>query len=188
MWVSIIGPSGSGKGLIASTLKNLKFTLSGDGSAENSQYYFTVDKVAAEKMYDEDIFTIGSMWDFHECKVPFYHQIYQTNDFDKEMQDNIYSQIKGVIHPPSFVVYTKITKALAHDRLLLTGEGEQLLHNIQIQLDLYDDFITRVSVPVIELDMSKGDKVIDDLLFGVDSIRSTRLGGQSIWKMEMMRE
>lgn len=187
MWISIIGPDGSGKTLISSSLKNLGFRLVGDTTSFDVDYYYNLDKDCSLNKNNDNIFTIGSFWDFHECKLAFQHRLYKMTDAEKKMADNLYLERKNQVAPPTFVVYTKITKQFARDRLLLTGDSEELLQNIDIQLQLYEDFIQRVSCPVIEVDMSRGERVYEDLQFGIDSISATRLHEQSIWNSEMMR-
>lgn len=194
MWISIIGPVGSGKSLVKKILESRNFQLESElfnfsTSIEyRSDFYFKHDQAAFLKRLNNDIFTIGSFWDYHECIVPVMFENFEITESELYLMNERYNTTKEFLEPPTCVIFTKMSEQQAYNRLMLSGEvvNHLVINKIERQLQYYEKFIQKVAVPVIEIDMGQNiDMALNDLNFSIDSILTSRLDTASIWKRNM---
>lgn len=194
MWISIIGTNGSGKSLVKNFLDKRGFRLESELFNINSSldvrsdFYFNHDMSAYKKRLNQDIFTIGSFWDYHECVVPYLFETFQITERDLNLMNERYNTTKDFLEPPSCIIYTKMSEQQSYNRLILSGEdiNHSMVKNLQRQIEMYESFIQRVAVPVVDIDMGQDiGRVFQELEYSVDSVLTTRLDVASIWQRSM---
>jgi len=198
MWIQIIGPAGSGKGMVTDILKGEGYEDLTTPLVDNSDIFIqelTISQdrlksqlLAAEVMSRKDVFTVRSFWDSHEVMIPVARSFEQINDFEMEVFSRIYGTFKGTrfLIPPNAVIYMKMPLMSAYNRMLLRNvDINQDQYNAQVAA--YDEYAKRICIPVLEIDGSAvPEKIKRELDFNIASVKSTHSSG-NIWQKEYMR-
>lgn len=193
MWISIIGASSTGKEFVANTLKKRDFTtVSLDNSIIKTEQDFIISKLlsqfhAQNVMFDKDIFTIRTVWDSFNVMSKCYLELEKITQAEFESAERYYNTIQSldILTPPNMVIFTRMEKKDIQNRTLLHGRSPDD-REISKQIEMYEEFISNVRVPKIELDMSRrADEIIEELNFGIDSVKSMVLTQKTIWKRNM---
>lgn len=197
MWIQIIGPTGSGKNYIFDALKKdgfelLAFDVKSENPFERQIEFlmnrFRVHMNASQVKDRKDVVTIRGFHDTHLVINQILEDTTVISERDNHILNMIYQNISGLYSPPpDVVVYMNTPKLSAINRQKLNSiEVSEEFFNREVEL--YADFVTRIGVPVIELDASqKMDVLLKNLDFGVSSIKAANLGSQNIWKREFLR-
>jgi dephospho-CoA kinase len=197
MWITVLGPSGSGKNYIYEALKKdgfelFTFDVKSDEPFERQVEYlmgrFKTHMLASQVKDRKDVVTIRTFHDTHAIISQVLNRLTVLNDREMRLLDSIYQAISGFyIAPPDVVIYMRTEKmsAINRQKLKHVDVPEEFFN---MEIDLYADFITRIGVPVIEIDASqKTEVVLKNLEFGINSIKAANLGSQTVWKKEFLR-
>lgn len=192
MWIVVMGAEGTGKKVVGDILIKRNFDVVTHKLANETQMvdlnYVTMrlaEQLAAQSvMHKKDIFTYRTIWDTLDVMAPVSRHMMKSTP-EEETALSIFSKNLNWsehIQPPHAVVLTKLDKRQIQDRLLLNGRQPND-EQISKQLELYAEFINRVRVPVIELNMGQDPIAIrDELNFSIDSMKATHQASQTIWR------
>lgn len=198
MWISIIGPTGSGKNYIYEALKKDGFELLNFDIKMEPLFFrqieymmnrFKVHMRASQEKDRKDVVTIRSFYETHLVINKILHSLTMLSDADMKVLDMIYEDLTSGFHiaPPDVVVFMRTEKmnAINRQKLNKVDVPEEFFN---AEIDLYEELIPRIGVPIIELDASqKSETIIKNLEFGISSIKAANLGSQSVWKREFLR-
>jgi thymidylate kinase len=204
VWISLIGAEGTCKRTVAELLHSQEnFRIVGDSYTPKSSltsdcYYHQIDFLTSRydtqyleiqpEINNEDVVQIRTFWDTHEIysKVLLKHELITKSDY--ESLSKIYKSLNRSLIPPATVFYCKTTLIDSLDRMKLKSEEphhEEYLCSVR---EACDEYVSNIRVPVVEIDVSRPfNEVSRQVLFGLNSVKSTKVGGQSMWKKTMMR-
>lgn len=192
MWTVISGIDGSGKQVISEWFirenfqnKTKPIKESKDGFFKEllaASSYLSTAVDCADLMHNSDIFTIRSFWENGEIYLPLAKKFEEITTQEYETGVACYESMKTLVAAPTCFVYCKIDLKMASDRALLKGQPLDQ-NRLKFQMKLYEEFFDKISIPVLEIDMTKQiDAVLKDLDYSVMSIKSSSLDAQTIWR------
>lgn len=192
MWIAIIGASSTGKEFVAKLLKQKEYEhISVDMPIERESDYllnrFLEQSKAQSLMFEKSIYTYRTIWDSFEimskCAVET-EKITQEEYNKTESLYNTFNQL-DLLQPPNLVIFTRMNKGDVQNRTLLQGRSVDD-RDISLQMEKYEEFIAKIRVPKLEIDMSaRHDLITEEILFGIDSVKSMVLTQKTIWKRSM---
>ncbi len=194
MWIVVTGPLATGKQVVAEHLVNHhNFTLLPQSGPEDpgveTELIWMGERLRAHREAEKTTETrhviIRSLWDMKEVFWPAYEGTYLKASTIKALENLIdWPQLK----PPQMVIYLKGRKIESYSRMQLTGRtqvNEAIYDKIQ---SLYEQFLKKVAVPVIDIDATlTADKIIDQVDYCVASVEASKLTDQTIWKRSFYR-
>ena len=197
MWIAISGATGSGKHVIGDYLvqdgyeqvaihteKKLPEQLL-TFSDRLWEYYCATDRIARY-----DIFTIRSIWEAFLIQIPLafeFHLIspeqYETLMMVKAaMFSRPYS-----LQPPSAMIFVRSNKMATVNRLALRGKlfDQNMIFR---EMEMYEDFISTISIPILEIDATQDVLTIKkNVSFGMASFKAPGVASNSVWQKGMFR-
>lgn len=197
MWIQIIGATGTGKEAVLNLITKDGYEHIGwpvhqvqDNQLLQELNYAAVrarvDVKAASLMERKDIVTVRSYYESRDVFVPTAVEMTQMTKSDQQIFDTCYSFLDDdFFTPPDVVIFCKATKINALNRAAMRGvQINDDVFNKQVQL--YDEYVKKIKVPVIELDsLADPAQVQKNLEFGISSIKTANLSSRSIWKRTM---
>lgn len=205
MWACIVGAPGTCKNKMADILVEKEgFKLErqspnlfySDSDAffcqlNNLMTLFRFQKDIENRRKEEDILTIRSFWDEYDGRTKALHKLQELDSYSFKNLTLIYNTIYEHLQPPDVFLYTKSdVQHIQSWTSVKEIDGHLVLSDDQIRVfnKCYEDFISRVRTPVVEADMTQiFDEVIADVLYGIETIKSTSLMSQTIWKRKIYR-
>jgi hypothetical protein len=190
MWICIMGAPSTGKEVISSLLKKKDFEEIKVTTTIKCELHYLVIKLveqtkAQSQMFDKNVFTHRTIWDTFEVMAKVSLQMEKISEKEYEDARIGYNAMELSVQPPNLVIFTRMEKRDIQNRTLLQGRRPDD-REISMQIELYEEFISRVRVPKIELDMSKSIELIsEELNFGIDSVKSMVLTQKTIWSRSM---
>jgi hypothetical protein len=193
MWICIMGAPSTGKETIALLLKNLgydRIVVKVPNEPDDSHFLIArmVEQLKAQKiMFEQNVFTFRTIWDTFEVMTRCSLETDVITQEQFSQVENIYRLFddQKLIQPPNLVIFTRMEKRDVQNRTLLQGRQPDDRH-INKQLELYEEFIARVRVPKIEINMSNSPQAIsEELNYGIDSVKSMVLTQKTIWDRSM---
>jgi len=200
MWTMIIGAPGTSKHKIAELLtkdgyeyqKWIVDVKGDDNLFMREATYFTQrlkKQLEIERVRREtDIVTVRGAWDSIEV---FGSVLAKRGEIDSVQFDAlrfIYEGLLETMPPPDVVVHLKVGEKMAsYNRMAL--KDERISEDYFSQLvDAYDHYVSLLAIPVIDVDHGHVlDKVWDQVEFGIQSIKTSGLSGDTIWKRGMFK-
>jgi hypothetical protein len=135
---------------------------------------------------DRDLLTVRSFWDTHRVFTEFYKQRHMINNRQYVLLTQLYEALADEVSPPQGFIYLKNKMISAHSRVSLTGGDKRSDEEVKMISNLYDQYVLSIRVPVIEIDVSRPfNEVIDEVTFGLDSIKTTFSFDQSVWQRRL---
>lgn len=199
MWLSIIGSGGSAKNVVADILakdgfEDLRkpFVPANDlfvSELRTAHERLRLQFKAADLMDRRDVVTVRNYWDSVAVYFPLRYKQLEINSYEKDVFDvtaaSLLTDVR-VLKPPHAVIYMKTTQMAASDRLKLRGiEPNQ--DQLKYEISAYEEMVSRIRVPVLELDGTKSPEVIrNELDFHIASFKTSNLSG-SLWQREFYR-
>lgn len=203
MWISLIGGEGTCKRAVAEWMRDQEgFRIIEDEFIPDSflsdhfsnqielllSRYKTQYSDCQVNMNDEDIVQIRSFWDIHEVYSKTLLDADAISGGDYDLLSKIYDTLNLSLTPPHTIFYCNATTIQASNRMKLTDATEHTEEHLARVRREYESYVERLRPPVVEIATGGPfDKVIDVVRFGLNSIKSTKLGGQSLWKKTMMK-
>lgn len=198
MWICVMGAEGSGKNVIADILTKRNFQriehkLADGQEGELFQEFNYMTKRLSEQlaaqavMQKQDVFTFRSIWDSYNVMLPTAKDSFKIGMHEELFMDILHNNISSSEHlqPPHCVVFTKMSQQDIRDRMMLKGK-QPSDDEIVNQIKYYEQFMSRIRVPVLEIDMNnKPEDVRNELNFSIDSMKATAQSAQSIWRRSM---
>lgn len=192
MWAIISGVDGSGKKVISEWFvrenfqdKTKPLKNSKDGFFKellNASSYLSLATECADLMHNSDIFSVRSFWENGEIYLPLAKKFEEITTQEYETGIECYESMKGFVAAPTCFVYCKIDLKNASDRAMLKGQPLDQ-NRLKYQMKLYEDFFSKITIPVLEIDMTKQiDLALKDLDYSVMSVKSSSLDAQTIWR------
>ena len=209
MWLSVIGPVGVGKKKIIEMISVQKgyfpiyedtgkyfneFNIKSEEFAFRHQLEFLKNKYRSQRdiknlRETKDIVSSRVIWEvvvFSE--VLFEIGILKKYEFDfiRELTE----ELDGALNTPDGVIYVRSDIRSTHNRKLLDDNICFFTNNEYIKLlnEKYEEFSRRISVPVIEVDVTKNfDNLWNDVSYGIDSLITTGVGNDSVWGSSFLR-
>lgn len=199
MWITIIGPGGSAKNVVADLLVKERFEDLRQPFTPKPDLFVTeleaaclrleTQLKASSYMERRDVVTVRSFWDSNEVYIPITHERLEISPYEKEVLRAYYIALTRdarSLTPPHAVIYMKTTQMAASDRMKLRG-FEPNADRLKRELELYEAMSLRVKVPLLEVDGTKSPEVIKhDLEFQIASLKVSNLSG-GIWQKEFFR-
>jgi len=199
MWLVISGPPASSKQKIIEWIEHEKLgfeylppeevMVSGKITQEiRLSSAIDTHKKAAEKC--SDVVTIGCVWDVLKVYNPVALEFGDINQDRFDAMERLERLTeKNDFAIPDAVVYIKpVEKMASFNRMSLNLGSVMNQDRFQKICDLYDEYIQSVAISVVDVDHgSKFDDVIDQLDFGISSIKQSGVGEQTIWTRRMFR-
>lgn len=197
MWIQIIGATGTGKEHVLNLIKKDGYELIGSPVVQlpENQLLQELNYAAARACWDvkaaslmerKDVVTIRSYYESRDIFVPTAFQMTQLTKAELEIFQTCYSFLDDEFFtPPDVVLFCKATKVNALNRAAM--RGVQINDDVfNKQVELYDEYVKKIRVPVIELDsLADPAHVQKNLEFGISSIKTANLSSRSIWKRTM---
>jgi deoxyadenosine/deoxycytidine kinase len=199
MWILVCGPDATGKTVAANLLAKDRFEWLKHDAVDDAPGFpkelrhlskkLSLQLRAQTVMNTSNVVTVRSFWECAEIFAPIALQREEIAQHEYDLIRSMYDTLAPVCEPPNAVIYVQADKKMmALDRMLLkTGTADE--EKLRRQCDLYDKFIARLKIPIIELEASSTPEVMKERLeFDVASLRSIRLSTQSIWKRELYND
>jgi len=192
MWIAIIGASSTGKEFVAKLLNQKEYSkIDVDFPIKRESDYLTkhlLEQVKAQSvMFEKNIYTYRTIWDSFEVMSKCALESMMIGQEDYNEAELLYNKINSLesLQPPNLVIYTRMEKKDIQNRILLQGRSVDDM-NISLQIGAYEEFISKIRVPKLEIDMSQKPELIsEEILFGIDSVLSMVLTQKTIWKRSM---
>jgi len=197
MWLAIIGGVGTCKKAVANNLSTdggfthriTDVEKGRDVFEDQFQYLLarykdcnTIKRLGS----DQDLLTVRSFWDTHKVFTEFYKQRHMINNRQYVLLTQLYEAMADEVSPPQGFIYLKTKMIPAHSRVSLAGGDRRSDEEIKMISDLYEQYVLSIRVPVIEVDASRPfDQVIDEITFGLDSIKTSFSFDQSVWQRRL---
>jgi deoxyadenosine/deoxycytidine kinase len=196
MWILICGSLANGKQVIAEHLeKHHGFTFLREKPASSQLSGLSVEldwfvqrlhnhKKAQADMDETDTVTIRSLWDQKEVFIPTFQDDYLP---EYQLMQRLFNEIESQLKPPHMIIFMRGRKLDAYNRMELTGRervNEAVYDKVQ---SLYEEFIHKIGIPVVEIEPVSADKIIDMVEYGVASIKASKLSDQTIWTRKFYR-
>lgn len=195
MWIAVIGGIGTCKGAVSDFLVGKDFSLNkiettSDLLANNAfsdQFYFLLSRykqaeAIKKRVNDYDFVSVRSFWDTG-IWTDFYRQKFMLDDINFEILKRLYNDLLPSLSPPQCFIYLKNSILFSQVRTSLSDSTKHSDEDIKLIADLYDDFVKRVRLPVIEIDVNQSfDNVTREVVLGIDSIKTSSSFAQSIWE------
>lgn len=198
MWVTIMGVDGSGKNAVAEHLisnhgyKNLSVTHEGNGfRAELKTLSLRMEShhLAHNQGNFDNSLTIRSAID----SMDFYPEyLLRTLQIKKEEYEDLRilrSYVLKRLPTPDCAIFLEIDKINAHNRTLLKNNNQTLTdEEINLQSEIYEEIANEIAIPLIRVSMNVDFLlVLNEIDFGLSSIRASNLQSRSIFKREFYR-
>lgn len=201
MWVMIIGAPGTAKHKIAELLTKDGYEyqkwitdVKGDQSnlfmreatyfAERLKKQFKIARAKRE----QDIVTVRGTWDSIEV---FGSVLTSRGEIGETQFDSlrfIYESLMDTMIPPDVIIYMKVKERMASYNRMALRDGRISEDYFSQLISAYDKYVQRLAVPVIDVDNDHVlDKVWDQVEFGLQSIKTSGLSGDTIWKRGMFK-
>src|SRR3990172_8434804 len=197
MWISITGMPGSSKSLALEFLQKEEFQflqhlpptgLPNMASFEGNYLDLRIRTqfLAQRDKNRKDLVTIRTAWDSCHVFIPLQEQMERLT---KEEANNLRARFQcyaDLLEPPSVVVVMKTDRQSIMNKLKM---NDQLITDVEFKIleSLYENFTQKIKVPIIELDTSQPQEILqNNLIFGISSIRSSRSDGDTIWRKEFI--
>ena len=194
MWIAILGASSTGKEVIADILRRRDYSpiVATDRSVQSEMDYFIMrlsEQMKAQSvMFEKDVYTSRCIWDSFNVMTKVALEMSKIGQAEYDQVERSFNQMtvnSDVLQPPNLVIFTRMEKRDIQNRTLLQGRQPDD-KEISRQIELYEEFISSVKVPKIELDMSNNPALInEELNFGIDSVKSMYLTQKTIWRRNM---
>lgn len=204
MWICLIGAEGTCKQSIAEFLhKQEGFRVVGDEAEAvdwtSDHFLNQIDTLlkryrlqfedCQQSQNDEDIVQVRSFWDTHEVYSKVLRDEGQISQTDYKLIERLYETLMLSATPPQAVFYCYTNSIDAYNRMKLNREEPHHEEYLLAVRQAYAEYVRRIRIPVVEIpiDGDKFDNILDSVRFGLNSLKSTNLAGQSIWKRSMLR-
>lgn len=195
MWAIISGSDGSGKNVISEWFVRESFQnesqpikTSKDGFFKemlNMSEYLATAIRCGDMMHNSDVFTIRSFWECGEIYLPLAKRFQEITAQEYETGIECYESMKSLVTAPTCFVHCKIDLKSALERSMLKGQPLDQ-NRLKYQLELYEKFFEKISIPVLEIDMTKQiDVALKDLDYSVMSVKGSRLDAQTVWRRNL---
>jgi deoxyadenosine/deoxycytidine kinase len=199
MWIAILGAPGTGKTLVAEMLSKDGFDLL-DYEKPEAEKPFKKDLkhftgrlrnqlIAAQVMNRKDVVTIRSIWDTYGIFIKASRRLQEISEDEFSIFKQIYDSFPdGGLEPPHAVIWTRTDKMSAFNRMALRGVEINQEH-FNLQLAAYEELMSEVKVPIIEIDTSqmRPEAIKKNLDFGIASLKASNLSSQSLWSRSFFR-
>lgn len=210
MWIAVIGSLGSGKQKIASMIEKKEgadfykeskdIDLFQNFEREPNKYSFqnqidllvkkfTLFQEINRRMNNTNIVSVGIL-----------EEIYLFSEFLVDQQlmtweefvtfKKVYDSMVRAVQPPSILIYLKTNIIDTHIRKELERNTDYFTRNEFIEdLDVrYTQFVRTVAIPMVEVNLSEDfDKNWNEVEAGINSIKTARLQGQTLWNKQLTR-
>jgi hypothetical protein len=202
MWIIASGATGTGKEHVVSLLKTQGFEnqtsiyqLPEDLSPLERELTLAMGRAkdmikAGKDMNRRDVVTMRSFFESRDIFIPIAHEQTELGAQDMKLINIVSSTMDNEFFtPPHAVIYCRSDKMSAYNRQSLRGgiTVSDVIFNRQIEL--YDQWIAKLRVPVIEINVADSpDKISRDLEFGISSIKAANLVGSSVWDRTFFME
>lgn len=199
MWIVVTGGVSTGKKLVVDHFLREGFehlheeVKPGDSPFETEAHYMLsrakLQVQASRSRERKDIITTRTVFDSRDIFIPraFDSTILSERDYNLlKLMSEIYDD--NAFQPPHAVVM--MTTPLRAQMDLAKLKGRELMDTDAIyQQAAYKKFQERIRVPVIEIDASKrADLISQDISFYMNSLKSSALGGGSVWQKTFFKE
>jgi len=198
MWMIVMGGDSTSKGAVVDYLvKQEKFeyipldkqestTVAIEREIRFGGSYLTTHMMAQENARIKDVVTVRSFWEWAEIFPQVLVKRGELSESDARVIKVLYESIKVVLKPPTAVVYMHPSQKMTmYDRALLNNKQPDD-ERMTTLLKLYEGFVQKIKIPVIEIDASEPmERMKSSLEFGLASLRASKLTDDSFWKKVM---
>lgn len=198
MWVAIVGASGTGKHEIKDLLvrEDYEFMPIAPPSSDDlfqRQFQYLTQRIAVhlkaqEVMNKRDVVTIGSAYD---CLDVHFRSLVHRGLLTAEqivLSEYVEKNLVPLLKPPHSVIWTYAEPHTAFSRMELRGGLTVPPAEYNDQLTRYEEFATKIKVPLVEVDFSQPmSKILKDFEFNLASLRTTAVTAQTLWEREFLR-
>jgi hypothetical protein len=198
MWIVVTGGVASGKRKVVDFFEKDGYELIDEkpdvsGSRFEVEANWMISRAKAQVQASrsrerKDVVTIRTVFDSRDIFIPYAYESTMLNERDYKLL-NMMSQIydDNAFQPPHAVIMMTTPARAVMDYAKLNGD-EVTSEEVLWQEKAYKAFAERIRVPVIEIDASKrADLMAEDIAYYMNSLKSTALGGGSVWQKTFFR-
>jgi len=200
MWIVLSGPPGTSKAKIAEFLQKEGFhyldwrvVVDDTKSIFERELQYLLQRIriqleVQERATREDILTIRSVWEGRYVYIKAHAERGEIDEREVKILETIYSSFVDILKPPTAFFYVRcVEKITSFNRIFLSGR-EINQDYFELVLKKYEEFVELLALPVVSVDHADSiDILLEDVEFGIASLKSNRFSSDTIWKRKLFK-